>query len=116
MREYGIVQTDFWINPRYSALSGNAKLIAVYLLSSPHTTMLGCFRLPADYIAVDLCLDKSVIHAALQELITINFLSVDFKNHWVLIHHFLDWNPIENPNQAKHVIKLFDKVPDVTSI
>ena len=116
MREYGIVQTDFWINPQYAGLSSCAKLIAIYLLSSPHTTMLGCFRLPVDYIAVDLNLGKTVIQDSLHELIHLHFLSVDFKNHWIVIHPFLEWNPIENPNQAKHILKLFDKVPECISV
>ncbi len=116
MRDYGTVHTQFWIHPVYSKLSITAKLIAVYLLTCPHTNMLGCFRLPEEYIAVDLLLDKSNVHSALEELIKVNFLSIDFQHGWILIHSFLEWNPIENPNQAKHIIKLFDKTPSQLNI
>lgn len=111
MRDYGTVHTQFWIHPVYSKISISAKLIAVYLLTCPHTNMLGCFRLPEEYIAVDLLLDKSTVHSALGELIKVNFMSIDFQHGWILIHSFLEWNPIENPNQAKHIIKIFEKTP-----
>jgi hypothetical protein len=110
MRDYGTIHTQFWIHPVYSKLSVTTKLIAVYLLTCPHTNMLGCFRLPEEYIAVDLSLDKKNIHQALKELTNVNFLSMDFEHGWILIHSFLEWNPIENGNQAKHIIKLFEKI------
>jgi hypothetical protein len=116
MRDYGTVHTQFWIHPVYSRLSVSAKLIAVYLLTCPHTNMLGCFRLPEEYIAVDLLLDKSSVHKALEELTKVNFLSVDFQHGWILIHSFLEWNPIENPNQAKNIIKIFEKTPSQLNI
>lgn len=46
MREYGSVQTQFWPDLALQNLSTHAKLLAVYLLTGPHTNMLGCFRLP----------------------------------------------------------------------
>jgi len=116
MRDYGTVHTQFWIHPIYSKLSITAKLIAVYLLTCPHTNMLGCFRLPEEYISVDLLLDKPNVHKALEELIKVNFLSMDFQQGWILIHSFLEWNPIENPNQAKHIIKIFEKTPSQLNI
>ena len=116
MRDYGTVHTQFWIHPVYSKLSITAKLIAVYLLTCPHTNMLGCFRLPEEYIAVDLLLDKANVHRAIEELINVNFMSMDFHHGWMLIHSFLEWNPIENPNQAKHIIKLFEKTPSQLTV
>jgi hypothetical protein len=58
MRSYGSVHTKFWINSDVQLLSPNAKLLALYLLTSPHTNMLGCFRLPIGYVVEDLQLDK----------------------------------------------------------
>ena len=117
MREYGVVPTIFWSDPAYFSLSPDARLIAVYLLTCSHTNMLGCFRLPEEYIAADLKgLDKKRIKESFQELISADLISVDFTFGWILIHPFLDWSPIENPNQAKHIIKIFEKVSPTLSV
>jgi hypothetical protein len=34
----------------------------------------------------------------------------------VCIHHFLIWNPIENPNQGKSLSKLFNRVPRQSTV
>lgn len=94
MREYGSVQTQFWSDLALQSLSTHAKLLAVYLLTGPHTNMLGCFRLPIGYVAEDLKWDEETVHSAFSELEQIEFLIRDTKSSWVLITHFLDGNPI----------------------
>lgn len=59
MRDYGLVSSQFWITPDLQSISSDAKLLGVYLLTSPHTNMLGCFRLPIGYISEDLRWDKT---------------------------------------------------------
>lgn len=116
MREYGSVQTQFWSDLALQNLSTHAKLLAVYLLTGPHTNMLGCFRLPTGYVAEDLKWDGETVYDAFAELSQIGFLSRDAKLDWVCIQHFLVWNPIENPNQGKSVSKLFNRVPAQSTV
>lgn len=111
MREYGSVKTQFWSDLPYQNLSTHAKLLAVYLLTGPHTNMLGCFRLPMGYVAEDLKWDVETASKAFSELDQIRFLIRDSESNWILITNFLDWNPIENPNQGKSLSKLFKRVP-----
>jgi uncharacterized phage protein (TIGR02220 family) len=47
----------------------------------------------------------------LAELSRIHFLTRDDKSEWVLIGNFLKYHPIENPNQAKSIEAIFNKVP-----
>jgi len=111
MREYGSVQTQFWSDVALQNLSTHAKLLAVYLLTGPHTNMLGCFRLPIGYVAEDLKWGGETVCKAFAELAQIRFLIRDPESNWILITHFLNWNPIENPNQGKSLSKLFNRVP-----
>lgn len=116
MREYGSVQTQFWSDLALQNLSTHAKLLAVYLLTGPHTNMLGCFRLPTGYVAEDLKWNEETVYNAFSELDQIRFLIRDPESNWILIINFLDWNPIENPNQGKSIVKLFKRVPHQSTV
>jgi len=116
MREYGSVHTRFWISSDVLQLSDKAKLLALYLLTGPHTNMLGCFRLPIGYVAEDLGWSNKTVSKGFSELLESGFATHDKASGWVLIHRFLDWNPIENPNQGKSIEKLFDQVSHNISI
>ncbi len=116
MRDYGSVCTSFWIDSKIQSLSNESKLLAVYLLTGPHTNMLGCFRLPVGYIAEDLRWDNKVVLSSLTELTKADFITYDNDLSWVLIHNFLKSNPIENPNQGKSIVKLVDKIPKASSV
>lgn len=116
MREYGSVQTQFWSDLTLQNLSTHAKLLAVYLLTGPHTNMLGCFRLPIGYVAEDSKWDEKTVYKTFSELDQINFLIRDPESNWILIYNFLDWNPIENPNQGKSLSKLFKRVPHQSTV
>jgi len=111
MRVYGAIQTRFWTNPEIENLSDQAKLLATYLLSSPHTNMLGCFRIPIGYISEDLKWNNEKVRQALADLISIHFISRDEASGWVIIHNFLKFHPIENPNQGKSAEIIFDDIP-----
>ena len=117
MRIYGCIQTKFWTHPNIHKLSDQAKLLASYLFSSVHTTMLGCFRIPIGYIAEDLNWSFEKVSSALAELTEIDLLSYDTARSWVMINQFLKYHPIENPNQGKSVVKIFEEIPrDLTFI
>ena len=61
---------------KIQCLSNEAKLLALYLLTGPHTNMLGCFRLPASYVAEDLGWDLKTVSKRFNELnqITLQFM------------------------------------------
>jgi hypothetical protein len=114
MRNYGSIYTRFWIHSEIQSLTDSAKLLAAYLLTGPHTNMLGCFRLPLGYIGEDLHWAPEVVTASLEALLAVHFVHYDDIYHWVFLQKFLTWNPIENPNQGKNIIHLFEQVPKQT--
>ncbi len=111
MRIYGSIQVSFWENNDIQNLSDRSKLLALYLLTAPHSNMLGCFRLPDGYIVEDLKWDSQSTQEAFSELSKIDFLTRDQISSWVVIHHFLKWNPIQNPRQGVGIEKIFEFVP-----
>ena len=111
MREYGKICTQFWTSPDIARLSDQGKLLAAYLLSSPHTNMIGCFRLPLRYISADLSWSDESVLKVLEELSAQGFVSYDSKLMWLVIHKFLKWNLVQNPNQGKAAEKLIEQVP-----
>jgi len=112
MRDYGKIHTAFWASESLGGTDDSARLLAAYLLSSPHTTMLGAFRLPDAYACEDLHWDAERLRNGLETLSQIGFIQYDRASKWVWIANFLDFNKPENPNQWKAVAKLAGAIPD----
>ncbi len=53
MRDYGVVSPKFWIGETGKKLRGNheAQVLALYLMTSPHSSMTGVFHCPILYMA-----------------------------------------------------------------
>jgi hypothetical protein len=116
LRDYGKIYTRFWTQPDIRALSNHGKLVAAYLLTCPHTTMIGCFRLPLMYVCADLDWQQDAVQKAIVELHKADWLRHDAAHEWVNITNFLKYNPIENPNQGKAALKLVKDVPRTSPI
>ncbi|MBW2032801.1 MAG: hypothetical protein JRI94_04290 [Deltaproteobacteria bacterium] len=115
MREYGQIQLRFWSNPDIQGLADQAKLLALYFLSGPHSNSLGCFRCPPGYIAEDLHWDLDIVQKHLDALRGIGFLEYDESLGWVFIPKFLKWNPPQNCNVGKGMSKLAENIPGNTT-
>lgn len=116
MRDYGKVHTSFWISDGMRRVSDDARLLALYLLTGQHTNMIGCFRLPDGYVSEDLSWTPERVSKGFDELSANGFATRDFSSKWVLIRNFLSWNSIENPNQGIAALRLFDQVPDKSTV
>lgn len=111
MRDYGRVYSSFWQSPEVRALGEDARTLALYLLTSPHGNLIGCFRLPDAYAADDLQWPCARVAEGFAELCAKGFVSRDEGTKWVFITKFLKWNAFESPNVAKSAHKAFDQVP-----
>src|SRR5260370_37234774 len=94
VRNYGRISTRFWMSPDVCKLSRDAKLLAAYLLTGPHTNMIGCFRLPLAYVANDLDFSSEFAKVAIAELEGVNFCKYDSAYSWILLPKFLKFNTI----------------------
>jgi len=111
MRDYGKVHTSFWESETLAEADDDAKLLALYLLTSRHTHMAGAFSLPNAYAAHDLRWSSERLSNGFKTLSALNWLRRCDKTGWVWIVKFTKFNQPDNPNQRKAVGKQFGLVP-----
>lgn len=110
MREYGQVQCSFWTDPDMQSLAGDHRLLALYLLTGPHSNGLGCYRCPDGYVVADLGWTSERVSKGFAELSRIGFAERCEATFFVLIPNYLRWNAIANSNVAKARIAEFEAV------
>lgn len=115
-RDYGRVATSFWTSRSMRAASENAQRLALYLLTGPHSNAIGAYLLPDAYLADDLNWSVEKVTETLSELFRTGFAQRFEDGRHIIICKFLDWNPIENPNVGKAVLKQIDLLPDDPAI
>ena len=115
MRDYGRIHTAFWTSPDIQQLSDDGKLLAAYLLTSPHATIVGVCYLPDGYVTEDLgekAWPTKRVRQGFAELFRNGFCNRCETTKWVWIRKFLLWNRPENPNQWKAAARVAEQVPD----
>lgn len=110
MKDYSKVFTSFWTSADIRKMPEDARMLALYLLTSPHSNMIGCFRIPDAYVADDMQWGSERVSKGFAELYA-NGFATKGADHWCVIHNFLKWNPIENPNQGIAAARQFEQVP-----
>lgn len=111
MRDYGKVHTAFWSSATTRELSEDGRTLALYLLTCPHGTIAGVFRLPDGYACEDLQWTPERVNEGFAELLAKGFANRCETTKWAWIVKHFDWNPPENPNQRKAVAKMAAQVP-----
>ena len=101
MRDYGKVHTSYWTSSNIRAMSEDGRALAMYLLTCPHGTIAGVFRLPDGYACEDLQWDSERVKKGFAELFQNGFANRCETTKWVWIAKHFEWNPPENPNQKK---------------
>ena len=108
---YGTVHAAFWEDEKVQRWSDQARLLALYLLTSRHSTAAGAMRVPAGYIAADLGWAIEKIDAAFDELETARFAVRDRRTGWTVIRNRLRYDPPKSPNNIKGVAFVIQTVP-----
>lgn len=111
MRDYGKVHTSFWTSANIRSMSDDGRSLALYLLTCPHGTIAGVFRLPNGYVCEDLQWDSERVTKGFAELLSNGFANRCETTKWVFICKHFQWNPPENPNQKKAAVKCASLVP-----
>lgn len=115
MRDYGKVHSSFWTSDTIRGMSEDARFLALYLLTSPHGTISGVFRLPDGYVCEDLQWSSERVSLTLSELLEKGFANRCETTKWVYICKHFEWNKPENPNQRKSAKKIALSIPDTCS-
>ncbi|WP_291594951.1 hypothetical protein [Comamonas sp.] len=111
MRDYGKVHTAFWSSSSIGELSEDARMLALYLLTCPHGTIAGVFRIPDGYACEDLKWSSERVAEGFAELFRKGFANRCETTKWVWVVKHFDWNPLENPNQRKSAVKVTLQIP-----
>ena len=87
MRDYGTVSPQFWIRGTGKSLRGDApaQLLAMYLMTSPHSSMTGIYHCPLMYMAHETGLGIEGASKALARLIEAGFCVFDEASEYVFV-------------------------------
>lgn len=87
MRDYGKVNGNFWIGRTGRSLRGNheAQIVALYLMTSPHSNMIGLYYCPIAYIANETGLSTQGATKGLRCLIEADFCTFDEEIDFVFV-------------------------------
>jgi hypothetical protein len=89
MRDYAKVGPKFWIGKTGKALRAAgpvAQVVGMYLMTSPHSNMLGLYHLPISYIATDTGLGQEGASKGLQSCIDAGYCAYDEESEMVWVH------------------------------
>lgn len=88
MRNYGKVNGNFWIGRTGRSLRDNheAQIVALYLMTSPHSNMIGLYHCPIAYIANETGLSSQGATKGLRCLIEAGFCTFDEEIDFVFVH------------------------------
>ena len=87
-------------------------MLALYLMTSPHNTISGVFRLPDGYASEDLQWTSQRVVEGFVELLSKGFANRCETTKWVWVIKHLEWNEPENPNQKKSARKVASAIPN----
>lgn len=108
---YTRIKSKFWTDEKARKWDSETKYLALYLLTSPHNNILGCFVLPKLYICADLGWDIKQLDKPFNSLLEDDFIKYDDDNCLLFLCNYLKHNPIENGNQATGAIKQLGELP-----
>ncbi|MHB1314241.1 MAG: DnaD domain protein [Christensenellales bacterium] len=109
---YSKVESRFWDDEKVLALSCDGRYLMLYLLTSKHRNLIGCYRLPRSYAREDMGLPQKRFSAAWNELLTTGMVGYDCETKTVLLKNYLRHNPIDGPKQAAGAITRLSALPD----
>jgi len=105
------VHTRIWHDEKFRGLSDDARLLFFYVLTCPHSNLIGLFVLPKPYIAADIGWVPKRLEKPFRELLQKGFIAYDERTSIIWIRNHLRYNPLENPNQVKAAVKLVESLP-----
>lgn len=111
MREFGVINTNYWNWIVKHKVSDKSTILGAFLLTYEHCNSLGCFRCPPAYVAEDLQYPIDTVLKGYAELYQKGFLCYCEQSKVVFLPKYLKWNPIMNGNHGKGTLKIAKALP-----
>jgi len=105
---YYRVSPGFWMNRSWS---DDMRLLALYLLTSPHRSLEGLFWLPKQYVLGDLQWSAERLAEPFAKLIEDGFLAYDETAEVALIPKAMKYQAPANPNMDTAALRRIQTVP-----
>lgn len=118
MREFAKLSPQFWIGMTGKALRGDrdAQIVALYLMTSPHATMIGVFHCPVMYVAHETGLTIEGASKGLQRVVEEGFCTYDHDRELVWVHEMARFQVgaelKANDNQVPAIRRAFMQLPE----
>lgn len=92
MRDYATLRTVMWAGKTMKLLRGDpvAQLLVPYLISSPHSNMIGVYHCPVAYMADDLGTSSEGARKGLARVCEAGFCTYDDELDWVFVHRMAE--------------------------
>ena len=108
---YQKIYVQIWNDEKFIELSEPSKIFFLYLLTSPHSNLIGAFVIKKGYIAEDLKWSIPRVDKAIKELVKDELILFDVKVSVVAVSNYLKYNPLENPNQFIGAVNIYKTLP-----
>lgn len=118
MRDYSKVSGQFWTGKTGRSIRGDAQtqVVALYLLTSPHATMIGVFHCPLIYIAHETGSPLEGAREGLRKLVERGFCTYDEDTEMVWVHEMARFQIGEaikaSDNRTKDIRKQYQNLPE----
>src|SRR5690625_1529766 len=119
MRDYGKVSPQFWIGEtgkKLRAAGPEAQVVALYLMTCPHSNMIGMYYLPVMYMAHETGLGMEGANKGIQRAIEAGFCSYDEASEVVFVHEMAKFQIADElkptDKRCKGVQNEYDSVPE----
>ena len=113
MPRFTAIHSKIWRDDTFNQLSDQGKLFFLYILSSPHSNMIGLYLLPQQYISHDLSWSMDTVNVVKKELVDLRLVKFD-EHDIVYIPTFLKHNPVRNVSQMKGAVNTLTNLPETT--
>lgn len=111
MARYRKIDPRIWNDAKFSSLSNDAKLLFIYLLTSPQTQMIGAVPMRSESVAAELGFDMERYGIRYQELYDMGIAEYDDRGlYWV--KNFLKYNSPDNPKVVISWRECLDFLPE----
>lgn len=114
MSRYTTVESIIWHDEKFRGLDEDARILFLYLLTSPHSNMMGLFYLPELYACSDLQWEPERYRRGINTLCHTLLIEVDRDIIWV--KNYLKHNQIKGEKQVTGLANRLMALPDTKLI
>lgn len=104
-----LVNTNFWKDTYVIDLDPVQKLLFLYFLTNPRTSLAGVYEISIREVAFDTGIDKDMVEKILNKFMVDE--KMYYKNGWIVLYNFVKHQRL-NPSIVRGIEKAVEELPD----